>query len=436
MSSQEIREKHEKYLWPATILYYKEPLVIAEGKGTRVKDPEGTEYLDFFGGILTTSIGYGVEEINRAIHDQVEKVIHTSTLYPSIPMVELAEKLAGACPGELSQTFFTPSGTDADETAVMIAQLHTGAQEVVALRHCYSGRSLFAQAMTAHSPWRCVPTQIPFIKHAHAPYCYRCDFNLTYPSCDLACARDLEMLIKTTTTGQIAAFIAEPIQGVGGFIVPPLDYFEVALPIIREYGGLFISDEVQTGFGRTGGKMWGIEHFGVTPDIMTMAKGIANGMPLGAVTTRPDIAGSLKKLSIATFGGNPVACAAGKATLDYIVEHELVKHVDEMGKVLREGLEDLKKSFPKVVGDVRGLGLMQAIELVVDETAGDRRPNAQATLDLFEATRERGLLIGKGGLFGNSIRISPPMTVTRGEIDEAVKVLEASLAAITQGSGG
>jgi 4-aminobutyrate aminotransferase-like enzyme len=430
MSSAEIREKHNTYLWPATILYYKEPLVIAEGKGCRIKNPEGQEFLDFFGGILTTSIGYCVEEINQAIHAQVDKLLHTSTLYPSIPMVEMAEKLASICPGDLKSSYFSSAGTDADETAVMIAQLHTGRQEVIALRHCYSGRSFFAQTMTAHAPWRCVTTQLPFIKHAHAPYCYRCDFGLKYPECDMQCAKDLDMLIRTTTTGQIAAFIAEPIQGVGGFIVPPLDYFKVAVPIIKQYGGLFISDEVQTGFGRTGTNMWGIQHYGVTPDIMTMAKGIANGMPLGACVTTREIASSLKKLSISTFGGNPVACAAGIATVDYILNHELLTHATEMGKILSDGLMVLQKSFPKIVGDVRGMGLMQAIELVVDETAGDRTPNSAATLALFEATKERGLLIGKGGLFGNSIRISPPMTCTRSEIDEALKILEQSLAAV------
>lgn len=431
MSSEDIRKKHDQYLWPCTINYYKEPLVIAEGKGLTVKDADGKEYLDFFGGILTTSIGHNIEPITRAIHEQVDRILHTSTLYPSVPMVEMAEKLAEICPPGLSQSFFTPSGTDADETAVMLAQIHTGNQEVLALRHCYSGRSLFAQSMTAHSPWRCVPTHLGFIKHAHAPYCYRCDLGLTYPSCDLRCARDIEMLIKTTTTGELAAFIAEPIQGVGGFIVPPDDYFEVAVPIIREYGGLFISDEVQTGFGRTGGKLWGIDHYNVKPDIMTMAKGIANGMPLGAAVTSPEIAASIKKLTIATFGGNPVACAAGSATLDYIKANDVVSHVAQVGETFAEGLRGLQERFPKLIGEVRGKGLMQAIELVVDETAGDRTPNPDATAALFEATKRRGLLIGKGGLFGNAARIAPPMSVTKTEIDEALKILEQSFVDIT-----
>ena len=428
MSSEQIRDKHRKYLWPCTASYYAEPVVIERGEGVRVTDADGRGYLDFFGGILTTSIGHNVPEISGAVHEQVDRVLHTSTLYPSRPMVELAERLARVCPGELSQTFFTPSGTDADETAVMIAQSFTGRQEVVALRHCYSGRSLLAQSMTAHAPWRCVPTQIPFIKHAHAPYCYRCDLGLTYPACDLRCARDIEMLVRTTTTGQIAAFIAEPVQGVGGFIVPPKEYFEVAVGIAREHGGLFICDEVQTGFGRTGGKLWGIEHWGVEPDVMTMAKGIANGLPLGAVVTRPEVAGSLKGLSISTFGGNPVACAAGSAVLDYIEAKGLPARVVETGALLAEGLAGLARERPGLIGEVRGLGLMQALELVEDPKT--RAPSPRATLALFEATKRRGLLIGKGGLFGNVVRLSPPMSIGRADIEEAVEILGESLAEI------
>jgi 4-aminobutyrate aminotransferase-like enzyme len=433
MNSEDIRSKHQQYLWPCTINYYAEPVPLVEGQGLVVKDAEGREYLDFFGGILTTSLGHGLPEVNKAVKGQVDQLLHTSTLYPSAPMVELAEMLGKASPGPLSQSFFTPSGTDADETAIMLAQIHTGHSEVVALRHCYSGRSFLAQAVTAHAPWRCVSTQVPFIKHAHSPYCYRCDLGLTYPSCDLRCARDLEMLVQTTTSGQIAAFIAEPIQGVGGFVVPPPEYFQVAVDIIRRHGGLFICDEVQTGFGRTGQHLWGIEHYGVQPDIMTMAKGIANGLPLGAAVTTPEIAASLKGLTISTFGGNPVACAAGRATLAYIQDNDLPGQVAERGDQLAEGLRELQQRFPKLVGDVRGKGLMQALELVVDETQGDRTPNQQATAALFEATRQQGLLIGKGGLFGNAIRLSPPMTASRQDIDEGLRLLGTALAEVTRG---
>jgi 4-aminobutyrate aminotransferase-like enzyme len=430
LSSAQIRRLHRDHLWPCTINYYQEPLVLVEGHGVVVRDLDGREYLDFFGGILTTSVGHGIPEIAKAVHDQVDRIMHTSSLYPSPPVVKLAARLAAAAPAGLTQVFFTTSGTDADETAAMIAQAYTGRQEIIALRHCYSGRSYFAQSVTAHASWRSVPTQLPFVKHAHAPYCYRCDLGLTYPSCDLRCAHDIGALIRTTTSGQVAAFIAEPILGVGGFITPPPDYFRVAVDIVRSHGGIFISDEVQTGFGRTGGKMWGIEQFGVVPDVLTVAKGIANGLPLAATLTRPEIAAAWEGLSISTFGGNPVACAAGLATLDYIEQRRLPDHVNEVGALLRDGLSSLKGEFPKLIGDIRGMGLMQGMELVADEAAGDRTPNAKAVLELFEATKRRGLLVGRGGLYGNVIRIAPPMTVTRAQVEQAVRILGQSLAEI------
>ena len=306
------REKHKEYLFPATIQYYAEPIVFTEGKGLRIRDADGNEYLDFFGGILTVSVGHANDKVNAAIKAQVDRFSHVSSLYPTLPVVELAERLARLAPGNLKQSYFTASGTEADETAVMMAELHTGSNEIVALRHGYSGRSMLAQSLTAHSTWRALPTQIAGIKHAVSPYCYRCPLHLTYPSCGIACAKDIEELIRTTTTGRVAGFLAEPIQGVGGFITPPPEYFEIAVGIIKKYGGVFICDEVQTGFGRTGGTWWGIEHWGVEPDIMTMAKGVANGLPLGVTIATPEIAASLKALTISTFGGNPVSCGCGQ----------------------------------------------------------------------------------------------------------------------------
>jgi 4-aminobutyrate aminotransferase-like enzyme len=393
-----------------------------------VRDAEGREYLDFFGGILTVSIGHCDPRVNDAVKLQMDRLGHVSTLYPTLPIVELAERLARLTPGRLQKCMFTASGTEADETAVALAQVYTGSIELVALRHGYSGRSMLAQSLTAHSPWRAVPTQIAGIKHGLAPYCYRCPLKQTYPSCKVACATDLEELIKTTTTGKIAGFLAEPIQGVGGFITPPAEYFEIAVDIIRKYGGVFICDEVQTGFGRTGGKMFGIEHWGVEPDIMTMAKGVANGLPLGVTIATPEIADAFKALQISTFGGNPISCAGANATLSVIEEEDLAGNAARQGERLRAGLEELQARFPRVVGDVRGKGLMQAMELVVDETIGDRTPNTAATVQLFEACRERGLLIGKGGLEGNILRIAPALTIAAGEIDEALAILRESLA--------
>jgi 4-aminobutyrate aminotransferase-like enzyme len=427
--SKSVREKHKEYLFPATIQYYQEPIVVTEAKGLRVRDADGNEYLDFFGGILTVSIGHGNEKVNAAIKAQVDRLSHISTLYPTLPAVELAERLARITPGKLSQTCFTASGTEADETAVMMAELFTGRSEIIALRHGYSGRSMLAQSLTAHSTWRPLPSKIAGIKHAPTPYCYRCPMHLTYPSCGLACAKDIEDIIRTTTTGRVAAFLAEPIQGVGGFITPPPEYFDAAVKIIRKYGGVFICDEIQTGFGRTGGKMWGIEHWGVEPEIMTMAKGVANGLPLGVTICTPEIAASLKALTISTFGGNPVSCAAANATVEFMEEQKLPSNAEAMGRLLRAGLEELQQRFPKNLGDVRGLGLMQAVELVVDETAGDRTPAKELTNRVFEETKKRGLLIGKGGLEGNAFRIAPPLTVIASEVAEALAILRDSFEA-------
>ena len=424
-----VRDKHKEFIFPAMIQYYAEPIVFTEGKGLRIRDADGNEYLDFFGGILTVSVGHANDKVNAAIKAQVDRFSHVSTLYPTLPMVELAERLARLTPGNLKQSYFTASGTEADETAVMMAELSTGSTEIIALRHGYSGRSMLAQSLTAHSTWRALPTQIAGVKHAVSPYCYRCPLHLTYPSCGIACAKDIEELIRTTTTGHVAGFLAEPIQGVGGFITPPPEYFEIAVGIIRKYGGVFICDEVQTGFGRTGGKMWGIEHWGVQPDIMTMAKGIANGMPLGVTIATPEIAAALKALTISTFGGNPVSCAAANATVQIIEEEDLVGNAERMGRVLRQGLEELKARFPRNIGDVRGLGLMQAMELVEDETAGNRTPARALTNRVFEEARKRFLLLGKGGLDGNSFRISPPLTVTQSDVQEALAILRESLEA-------
>jgi alanine-glyoxylate transaminase/(R)-3-amino-2-methylpropionate-pyruvate transaminase len=428
-ATRDVRQKHKEFLFPATLQYYQEPIVPASARGSRLTDADGTEYLDFFGGILTVSVGHANDRVNAAIRAQIDRFSHVSSLYPTLPVVELAERLARITPGKLKQSCFTASGTEADETAVMMAQLSTGSTEVIALRHGYSGRSMLAQSLTGHAAWRALPTQVAGIKHAMAPYCYRCPLNLSPESCGTACARDIEDLIRTTTTGRVAAFLAEPIQGVGGFITPPPEYFEIAVSIVRKFGGVFICDEVQTGFGRTGGKMWGIEHWGVEPEIMTMAKGVANGLPLAVTIATPEIAASLKALTISTFGGNPVSCAAANATIQIIEEEDLAGNAARMGGLLRAGLEELQKWFPANIGDVRGMGLMQAIEFVEDETARNRTPLPALANRVFEEAKARGLLIGKGGLYGNSFRIAPALNVTGAEVEEALAILRESLEA-------
>ena len=313
----------------------------------------------------------------------------------------------------------------------MMAQLYTGNTEIIALRHGYSGRSLLAQSLTAHAPWRALPTQVASVKHALAPYCYRCPLKMTYPDCGVACANDVKELINTTTTGKVAGILAEPIQGVGGFITPPDEYFNIVADIIHEHGGIFISDEVQTGFGRTG-KTWGIQHSGVEPDMITVAKGIANGMPLAAVVTTKDIADTLQKNTISTFGGNPVSSAAANATLEIIERDELKANANEMGEILKDGLIKIQSDHREVIGEVRGKGLMVGLELVVDETKKDRTPNPDAVDRLMEETKDWGLLIGRGGLYGNCVRISPSLNIGRSEIDEALSILASSFRSIDQ----
>ena len=424
-------ERYKRYLSPSTLTYYQEPIVVDRAKGVRITDMNGEEYLDFFGGILTVSLEHGNDHINSAVKVQLDHLSHISTLYPTAPVLEVAETLAKRAPGNIEQSFFVGTGTEADEMAVMLAMSHTGASELVALRNGYSGRSMLAQTLTAHSPWRVLPTQIAGVKHAHAPYCYRCDFGLTPDSCGLACAKDIENLIKYTTTGKIAGFLAEPIQGVGGFVVPPEGYFEVAVGIVKKYGGLFIADEVQTGFGRTGGKFWGIEHFGVEPDIMTMAKGMANGLPAANCMTTPEVASTLPErgMTISTFGGNPVSMAAAKATVEVIDTEDVVMRSQRLGELVHARLKQMQDRFPCNVGDVRGMGLMQAMELVVDETTGDRTPESGLTGRVFEEAKKRGVLLGKGGLFGNVFRLAPPMLISQEDLEHGLDVLEESLAA-------
>jgi len=328
------------------------------------------------------------------------------------------------------KAMFTSSGSEADETALVLAKVFTGTTEVIALRHSYSGRTLYAMTNTAHARYRALPAQVPGTVHAHAPYCYRCPLGLHYPACELRCAQDLGELLATCTTGRPAAFFAEPILGVGGFITPPPEYFQVAVGIVRKAGGLFICDEVQTGFGRTGEYWNGIEHYGVEPDIVAYAKGIANGFPMGATLARADIADAFKAASIATFGGNPVSATAAATTLAVMADERIPDRAARLGTRLRDRLEQMKAAHT-IVGDVRGMGLMQAIELVADRAT--KAPAPEATNRFLEECKRRKVLVGKGGLYNNTIRIAPPMLIGEAEIDHACDVFDESLIAISRG---
>src|SRR5262245_33474759 len=420
-------QKHKDFLFPAVTMLYQQPIALERGEGMHVWDDQGNKYLDCFGGVLTTSVGHVHPHVTEAIIDQVKKISHTSTLYANAPQSQLAAKLAEIAPGKLEKSFFTNSGTEADETATQAAKLYTGRQEIITLRHSYSGRSAAAQSASGHGAWKVIPTQVPGYYHAPAPYCYRCPFKLTYPECDVACARDLKELIETATSRNIAAFMAEPILGVGGYITPPKEYFEIAVGIVRQYGGVFIADEVQTGWGRTGDKWFGIEHWNVEPEIITSAKGMANGSPIGWTIASKEVADAVPTLTFSTFGGNPVTARAAMATLEVIEGENLLYNAKVVGDHLREKLMGLQEKYD-VIGDVRGMGLMQALELVKDRKT--KEPNAPAVLKVFEETKKRGVLIGKGGLYGNVIRMGPPLVATKDDMDELVTALDEALATV------
>jgi 4-aminobutyrate aminotransferase len=427
MTKDEIILAHQECLFPSVFHYYSERLVLTRAKDQFVWDADGNRYLDFFGGIVTVSIGHCNDKVNRAVHEQVDRLQHVSTVFATEPQAALARKVADIAPGLGWKSFFTNSGTEANETAILAARCYTGSTEIIALRHSYHGRSALALGISGQASWKAGPAIQPGITFAHNAYCYRCPFGLTYPSCEVRCAKDVEEVIRTTTTGQIAGMIAEPIQGVGGYITPPKEYFPIVAEIVHKYGGVFISDEVQTAWGRTGDRWWGIQNWGVTPDIVTSAKGLGNGFPIGLTAARPEVADSIKKLTISTFGGGPVPTTAAKAVIDFIEQERLGQNAEATGAYLREGLEELKQKY-SLIGDVRGMGLLLALELVQDRQS--KTPAVAETARILEAARDRRVLIGKGGLHGNVVRMSPPLNITRAAAAELLHALDECFAEV------
>ena len=429
-ASAERRDAQKEHLFPCLMSLYSEPLVMAEAQGVRVRDVDGAEYLDMFAGILTTSVGHCHPEVTAATKAQIDKLGHTSSLYITDPQIDAARQLGEIAPGSLRKSFFTNSGTEAIETAIMLACMYTGRTEIMALRLAYSGRSILATNITGHAAWRPLGSSLP-IKHALAPYPYRCPFK---SPCDDSCvdkfANDLEEAIVTTTGGRPAAFIAETILGLGGYIVPPPGYFQRAADIIRSHGGVFICDEVQAGFGRTGDKWFGIEHWNVEPDIMVMAKGIANGQPVGATITRDEIAEAWTSKTLSTYGGNPVSMAAMVATLDVLRREDAPANAGSRGRELRAGLDALAERH-EWIGEVRGMGLMQALELVEDGQS--KTPSPEMAKALLEAAKSEGLLIGLGGQHGHVIRLGPSLLITKDEVVEALQRLERACQRVNAG---
>ena len=430
-SPEQILALRREYVNPGIFMYYKEPICIVEGHMQYLWDETGRRYLDAIAGIVTVSVGHCHPKITERVREQVGKLVHTTTIYLHPNIVQFAKALAERMPqgSDLKSSYFTNSGTEANELAVQMARLHTGNHDVLTLRNSYHGGSSQTMGLTAVGTWKYPLPSPAGVKHVPPGYCYRCPLGLEYPSCDVKCATSVEEIIRYETSGQIAAFIAEPIQGVGGAIVPPPEYFRIVYDIVRKHGGLCIADEVQTAFGRTGDHYWGFENWGVTPDLVTMAKGIGNGAPLGACTTRPDIAQHMtKRLHFNTFGGNPVSVLQGLSVLEIVDEENLQLRSKSVGAHLREKLCELQDKHA-LIGEVRGMGLMLGVELVNDRRT--KEPATQATAQVVEHARRRGLLVGKGGLYGNVIRVKPPMCITEADCDFLADCLDACLGEVS-----
>jgi 4-aminobutyrate aminotransferase/(S)-3-amino-2-methylpropionate transaminase len=420
------RERYAKYIMPV-VAQGVEPVVVASAKGRTVVDEDGKSYLDCFSGISVVNAGHNHPKILAAAREQMEKLVHCCSYVYHVPVVgRLAEALAGIAPGGLTKSFFAGSGAEAIEGAMRLAKQATGRREIVALGFGFHGRTIGTLSITGNQVRK--KGNGPYLSgvaFGPAPYCYRCPLGLKYPECDVACAHALKDVIRQQTSGDVAAFIAEPVLGEGGIVTPPPEYFDVAARIFHEDGALFIVDEVQTGFGRTG-KMFGIEHApGAKPDIVAMAKGIAGGFPLGAFMAREPVSEAMKPGDhLSTFGGNPISCAAALANIAVLQEEKLVENSARRGGELLTRLRRLEETAPQV-GEVRGRGLMIGIELVRDKKS--KEPAPQEAKAVRATMRERGILVGVGGAYGNVVRLQPPLSITADECDRAASAVEEVL---------
>ncbi|TWT37802.1 Taurine--pyruvate aminotransferase [Posidoniimonas corsicana] len=424
-SREEVIALRKQYVSPGVITYYKEPLMVVEGKMQYVWDETGKRYLDAFAGIVTVSVGHCHPKVLEKVHAQNGALQHTTTIYLHPGIAQFAEKLASKMPAGLSRSYFTNSGSEANEIAILSAREHTGNTDVIALRNGYHGGTATAMGLTAHGTWKFKSNNAPGVHHAHAAYCYRCPFGLEYPSCGLKCAHDVENVIRYQTPGEVACFIGEPIQGVGGTVTPPKEYFQIVYEIVRKHGGICIADEVQGGFGRTGAHYWAHQNYDVVPDGVTMAKGIGNGAPLGGFTTTEEISQVMtNRIHFNTFGGNPVSMTQGLATLEVIDEEGIQENALTVGARLKDHLLELQDKHP-LIGEVRGMGLMLGVELVRDRRT--KEPANTEAAEVMEQMKHRGVLVGKGGLYGNTLRIKPPMCLTADDADYLAAMLDEVL---------
>jgi alanine-glyoxylate transaminase/(R)-3-amino-2-methylpropionate-pyruvate transaminase len=424
-SYKDVLKLKNHFVTPTYIPYYRRPLMIVEGSMQYLFDHTGRRYLDAIGGIVTISVGHCHPYVVQKISEQAERLQHITSIYLHPNIVQYAEMLAGKLPGNLSVCYFVNSGSEANDMALLMARLYTGNYDIVALRNAYHGGSGSTMQLTAHSTWKYNYPHSFGVHHAINPDPYRGPWGYGDPKAGEKYALEIKNLIDYATPGCVAGFFAESIQGVGGAVVYPDGFLREAYKVIHEAGGVCIADEVQTGFGRTGTHYWGFEGHGVIPDIVTMAKGIGDGVPLAAVVTTPEIANALsKRIHFNTFGGNPVSCAAGMAVIEIIDRDNLQQNCLERGNQLMEGYRKLMAKHI-IIGDVRGQGLMTGIELVKDRKT--KEPAKTECLQVFERLKALGLLVGKGGLYANTLRIKPPMCITKADAEFVIETLDIAL---------
>jgi 4-aminobutyrate aminotransferase len=417
---KELLDRHRAVLPSWMALYYEEPIAIVDGDGRHVWDAEGNRYLDFFGGILTTMSGYKIPQIVDAIKAQADRMLHTSTLYLIESQIELAEKIAELSGIPDAKVFFTNSGTEANDTALMMATQYRKSNQVLAMRNSYHGKSHSTVAITGNRSWSATSLTPFHTVYVHSGYKYRSPFgHLSDDDFIAACQADLRDLLGIATAGDVACLIAEPIQGVGGFATPPDGFYGGLKEVLDEHGILYISDEVQTGWGRTGEHFWGYQAHGITPDLLTFAKGLGNGLAMAGVVGRREIIDCIAANSISTFGGNPLSTAGALANLEYVLEEDLQTNALKVGQQLKDGLHHLAEEVPNI-GEVRGKGLMIGVEFVVP---GSTDPDGPTTARVMEEAKAGGLLIGKGGLYGNVLRVAPPLSLTTEEAEDGLGLL-------------